>query len=308
MSVRLICPVDKVLLIRVEPDKAICTECGREYPVKNNVIQMTETIDENYEGSYKNRIKYVPKNNRPWSIWPLWLIGNGYLWEVRRQVPAGSTVVELGCAGGVGFFGKEYTMIGVDLSVSSLELATDYCERIAVDAVTCIPLQDSSVDAVISSYFWEHITEKQKISLLKECQRVLKPGGRLVFLYDIETQNPLIRFYKRKDPKLYSKLFIEGDFHFGYQTSGQNFRLFSRVGLKLQNRHGYEKTVFQSPSAYIKLAEFGGMGAPIFDILGRLGRNPWVYPYTAFLRAIDTMVCPFLPRGWGRVELVVYQK
>jgi hypothetical protein len=59
--------------------------------------------------------------NDPRHVWPLWLINSGYPWMVRHFVPPGATVVELGCAGGVRYFGQRYRMVGCDLSFSSLK-------------------------------------------------------------------------------------------------------------------------------------------------------------------------------------------
>lgn len=51
-----------------------------------------------------------------------------------------------------------------------------------------------------------------KPNILRECQRILKPGGKIVFLYDVETENPLICRYKYSNRPLYNKLFIEDAF------------------------------------------------------------------------------------------------
>jgi SAM-dependent methyltransferase len=41
------------------------------------------------------------------------------------------------------------------------------------------PLPDSSVDRILSEHFFEHMAEVDVAALLKECYRVLKPGGFL---------------------------------------------------------------------------------------------------------------------------------
>jgi predicted SAM-dependent methyltransferase len=40
-----------------------------------------------------------------------------------------------------------------------------------------LPLYDESVDFIFSSHFLEHLSYKDGINLLKDCHRVLKPGG-----------------------------------------------------------------------------------------------------------------------------------
>src|SRR5690606_23474997 len=129
-----------------------------------------------------------------------------------------------------------------------------------------------------------------------------------IFSYDLETDNPLIAHYRRKDPPLYRKLFIEGDGHVGYQTSADNAALFRAAGFGELERRGFEKTPIQSASVYEKLAEFGGPARGLFRAATWLGRRPLFYPYTALCRVIDTAVAPWLPADWARIELSVWQK
>jgi len=224
---------------------------------------------------------------------------------VRRFVPPGATVVELGCAGGVRYFGQRYRMVGCDLSLSSLKKLEFYERRVQADATVCIPLPDGSVDAVVSSFFWEHIPPEVKPHILSEMNRILRPGGKLIFLYDVETKNPLIRHYKEKDQALYERLFIAGDGHLGYQRPGENLAIFIEAGFRVVKHRGMEKTWLSSPSAYIKLAQFGTAGGRLLAWASQLGQQPFFYPYTALMRLIDTLICPWLPVDWARIDLVV---
>ncbi len=305
MPVQLICRHDKFELLEGE-SSFTCGKCKRIYEVIDGVICTLDGNDEFYEDSYKNQTQFIPRSEKFIHSWPLWLINGGYLWMVRKYVPCGAVVVELGCAGGVRYFGSRYRMIGCDLSFGSLKGIDFYDRRIQADAGDCIGLPDNSVDAVVSSYFWEHIPPNVKPKILSECQRVLKPGGKLVFLYDVETDNPIIRRYKNRDLKLYEKLFIDGDGHLGYEYPESNIAGFESGGFKVIKHQGMEKTWFQSPSAYTKLAEFNG--SRFLRFLSCMGRSPWVYVYTAFMRIVDTLVCPLLPARWARIDLVVVQK
>jgi SAM-dependent methyltransferase len=284
-----------------------CLECQKQYPVREDIACLLDTPDVFYEGQYGNQTQYVPRSNKPRHIWPLWLINSGYVWTVKKYVPAKSSVLELGCAGGVRYFGQRYHMIGCDLSWAGLRLIDFYPQRIQADAAACIPLPDSSVDAVVSSYFWEHIPPLLKPGVLQECRRVLKPGGKIIFLYDVETANPLIRYYKSRNPGLYKKLFIEGDGHIGYQWPRENRTLFVKAGLRILEQRGMEKTPLQSPSAYIKLARFPG-GGKKFERLGDIGGTSFFYVWTGLMRMVDTWLGPWLPENWARIELMVAEK
>ena len=304
MTLSLICPHDHHSL-RKTPLGLSCAECGRHYPIQNGVARILDHTDTFYEGAYENQTGFLPRSEKPWHAWPLWLINGGYLWTVRRFIPQGATVVELGCAGGVRYFGQRYQMVGCDLSFSSLKKLEFYERRVQADAAFCIPLPDKSVDAVVSSYFWEHIPPSVKPNILRECQRILRPGGKIVFLYDVETENPLIRRYKNNNRPLYNKLFIEGDGHLGYQRPQENLATFEEAGFRVIEHRGMEKTWLQSPSAYTKLAQFGTAGHRLLAWGSRLGQQPFFYPYTALMRVVDTLICPWLPVGWARIELVV---
>jgi len=307
MTLSLICPHDRQPLSET-PSGVSCTGCGRQYPIQDGVICTLDHPDDFYEGAYENKTLFLPHSERPWHVWPLWLINSGYLWTVRRFVPPGATVVELGCAGGVRYFGQRYRVVGCDLSLASLKKVEFYECRVQANAAVCIPLPDNSVDAVVSSYFWEHIPPEVKPHILSEMNRILRPGGKLIFLYDVETQCPLVRHYKEKDQALYERLFIAGDGHFGYQRPAENLATFEEAGFRVIEHKGMEKTWLQSPSAYTKLSQFGTAAGRLFAWASRLGQHPFFYPYTALMRLIDTLICPWLPANWARIDLVVCEK
>ena len=147
-----------------------------------------------------------------------------------------------------------------------------------------------------------------KSSVLKECQRILRPGGKVVFLHDVQTDSPLIKHYRNLAPELYQRLFLDGDGHVGYETPEANIKAFERDGFRVLFDHGMEKTWIQSASAYTKLAQFPGRRAPLFTQLGKL-ENGWAFlPYTLVKRMIDTLIAPLLPIKWARIQLLVAQK
>lgn len=148
----LICPQDRAPLRQLE-DAYVCLDCGQTYPIREDIACMLAAPDAFYEGHYGNQTQFLPRSEKPWHVWPLWLINSGYVWTVRKHVPAGAYVLELGCAGGVRYFGQRYRMLGCDLNGAGLRLIDFYPQRIQADAAACIPLPDCSVDAVVSSYF-----------------------------------------------------------------------------------------------------------------------------------------------------------
>ena len=89
------------------------------------------------------------------------------------QVPAGGRVLDYGCADAPyrRFFGPDTDFVAADLAGNpdaSLELNGD----------GTIPLAAGSFDAVLSTQVLEHVADPSLY--LRECFRVLRPGGRLL--------------------------------------------------------------------------------------------------------------------------------
>jgi SAM-dependent methyltransferase len=197
-------------------------------------------------------------------------------------------------------------MIGCDLSSRALASAEFYHLRVQGDAAACIPLPDGSVDAVVSSYFWEHIPPKIKPAILAECSRVLRAGGVGVFLFDVTTENPLINHFRSKDSARYQQLFVEQDGHVGYQSLAANVELISSADLCVETEEGLEKTWLQGASVYEKLAMFPG--GKILKLLSATKSGWLFYFWTSLIRLVDALLCPLLPSAWARISLVTFRK
>ncbi len=305
----LICPVTKKQLFISDDNKFYQSKDGKtRYPIKNDIVRLIDNNDDFYEGTYKNTVKYIPKDEKWFYILPLWAISNGFLWYVRKYVPKHSKVIELGCASGVKYFGKRYDMIGIDISFSSLSGIGDiYNQLIQVDVTEAIPLSDNSTDAVISSYFWEHITLEDKHRILKECYRVLRPGGKLIFLFDVKTDNPLIKLIKSKNPDFYKLAFLDHDGHLGYHTPTENKKIFIENSFNIVVSFGMEKTFLQSPSVYGKLGQLPSVSKYFFRIISNIS-NTFLKPHLFLLRLVDTIFKNVLPDRWSRIFLLVLTK
>jgi len=64
------------------------------------------------------------------------------------------------------------------------------------------PFGDSSVDGIFSSHVFEHLTHEAGLHMLRECFRVLKPGGRIRFVLPcLEDQiSRYLELKKKRDP------------------------------------------------------------------------------------------------------------
>jgi ubiquinone/menaquinone biosynthesis C-methylase UbiE len=114
--------------------------------------------------------------------------------EIPRllQITGSSNVLEIGCgAGGCALhFGATVgcSVTGIDVNAHGISAAQHSAEaqRLAErvrfvqhDASSQLPFPDDTFDAAYSNDAFCHIPNR--LGLLRECRRVLKPGGRLLF-------------------------------------------------------------------------------------------------------------------------------
>lgn len=102
----------------------------------------------------------------------------------------GETVLDLGCGAGFDAFlssmkvGKEGFVIGIDMTPNMVEKAKENAEKLGIKnaefklgEIEKLPLEDSSVDIIISNCVINLSPDKQKV--FKEAFRVLRPKGRI---------------------------------------------------------------------------------------------------------------------------------
>jgi SAM-dependent methyltransferase len=276
--------------------------------VEQGVVRFLEDTDRFYEGRYLYTVRFVPRSERSPFAWPLWLINSGYVWAARRHAPRGSRVLEMGCASGVQYFAERYRVIGLDLSVASLSRVADlYDTCIQADATLGLPLPDGSMDAILSSFVWEHIPPEQKPAALRECARVLRPGGKLVFLFDVESESPLYQHLRRKDPDLYRQVLIEKEDHMGWQSPEENRAIFEDAGFRVVEYRGKDKLLV-APAMYDKFRHWDGWTRRLSNLGYRFASGRKFHLYNGLLRVLDETLGRFLPTSWSRVIVAVCEK
>lgn len=113
------------------------------------------------------------------------LMGNAMLKTLENQAGP-KHILDLGC--GTGWFTHKLAELGPDVSVVGMDLSPGMIEHAREGAVSnidwivadaeAIPLPDDSCDVVFSNLMIQWCADPGPV--LKECLRVLKPGGRLM--------------------------------------------------------------------------------------------------------------------------------
>jgi SAM-dependent methyltransferase len=121
------------------------------------------------------------------------------LWHVlveeffQKYVEPDATLVELG-AGDCEFVNAVRCgrKIAVDLSPRTAELAVD-AEVLLRPSDDLAPIESETVDVVFASNFFEHMeTKAALLATLRECRRILRPGGKLLVV------QPNIRYVRAR--------------------------------------------------------------------------------------------------------------
>ena len=112
------------------------------------------------------------------SMWKV--LCNSYF---QKYIPESSTVLEIAC-GHCEFINNINALrkIGIDINIDSKKHANADVEIIITPSSEISALGDRSVDVIFMSNFLEHITREEIDKTLRECQRLLAAGGKLIIL------------------------------------------------------------------------------------------------------------------------------
>ena len=128
------------------------------------------------------------------------------LHKYRREVVAAAKgrVLEVGVGSGLNFpfYGKDVEVVGIDPSPRLLAMARRRAVAAGVRAeflegsATAILLSDNSVDSVVMT--WTLCSIPDPLAALREMRRVLKPGGRLLFVEHGLSPNPAVERWQHR--------------------------------------------------------------------------------------------------------------
>jgi len=141
---------------------------------------------------------------------------------------------------------------------------------------------------------------------LIEFKRVLKPNGKIVFLYDIETNNTIINLIKKDNPTRYKELFLDKDGHFGYESYIANQIRFRNHDYIVVKHFGMERTWLQSNSVYEKLRHINGWVGFIGKTFNKLTSAKYtMHIYILLVRLVDCTIGKLFPINKSRIIITV---
>jgi 2-polyprenyl-6-hydroxyphenyl methylase/3-demethylubiquinone-9 3-methyltransferase len=92
----------------------------------------------------------------------------------------GAVLVDVACGGGLlaPHLPPGYRHVGVDLVAAGLRTAREHGVAALRADATALPLRSESADVVVAGEVLEHVADP--LAVVRECLRVLRPGGTLV--------------------------------------------------------------------------------------------------------------------------------
>ncbi len=310
-NISLICPNCSQRLL--EADSAYkCFTCLRKYPVSQGVVCFLGGDDVFYEGAYDATVNITFKSQKSLKALLFFHIyREPYFNFIKKYAKTGSIILDIGCGGGTRYLTQKGQVVGLDLSFSSLKKATGFYKMAVQANALKLPFPNDTFDLITSGYLLEHFSPEEKPFFLSEINRVLKPEGRTILIFDCDNNNPLFRWFK-KDKQLYQRCIVEHDHHYGLQKPSTNLGLIENAGFSILQHRALNKTPFHYTAVYgwmepykdkSRIASF----VTSFASFVRKRKFLWV-PYHSAVNWLDGIAERLLPLDYARILLVALRK
>lgn len=178
-----------------------------------------KNIREFYEGKYTKTSRSIPyssfKTKIAFFLDPL----KSFIYKFTSD---SSVVLDVGCGGGslAWLKSKGCTLIGCDISLSSLKIASKVYDNVVLSDAGSLPFVDDAFGVVISTDLLEHLSASEKQNAILDMKRVLEKDGLTLHHIVCLSKGPLSR-KAAKYPSLFSEYFVSSIGHFGLEGTKQ---------------------------------------------------------------------------------------
>ena len=147
-----------------------------------------------------------------------------YLGIACERIPAGASVLELGCGAGVPMtaaLSDRREVVGVDISATQVALARRNVPSATFvqSDMTALSFPDARFDAVVAFYSLTHVPRDEQRELFQRIRRWLRPGGMLVVTMGVEDE-----------PGEIERGWLGVDMYFSHFTAKKNRRIVEEAG------------------------------------------------------------------------------
>ncbi|MEK8022921.1 MAG: class I SAM-dependent methyltransferase [Candidatus Hydrogenedentota bacterium] len=227
----------------MDESSAACARCHSKFARRNGLVYF-EAVDSKYEETPAAHWDHVLPR------WKLFFLDGGITYFFAAHLKPGSVVLDIGCGVGLRFVASTASRVhGVDLAPTRLKSAATLYDEVSVASLLALPYPDGFFDAIVSVDVMEHIPAQVKNAAINEMLRVLKPGGRMMHVLDLDSQKPLYRWAMRHTG-LWKKYFIDQMGHYGLETASQAIARFDSFGMKRLAAEATNRTFLQHPENY----------------------------------------------------------
>lgn len=214
-------------------DGLLCQGCNKIFPIINGIPSFVSETNQFYEGRFisTSRVFINPMLKFLYDVYTSISIDcslERFLKKVFKN-RSDMLILDLGCGGGRQYLTQFGDVVGVDISLQSLQNARAiYTLTIHSNAYN-LPFLDNSFDMVCSFGLIGHVPLENKGELLSEIYRVMKEGGFTAHNIECDSQSILFR-WARQYPDLYQKYFVEMYRHYGLELPIAAFDRFRQAG------------------------------------------------------------------------------
>jgi len=167
---------------------AACRHCGAVYLVIDGIPSITPHRSDEAVQAYFHRVAEQSEDSKlgyaPWKEpgleLQLRILSSAVTRALLRWVPAGSSLLDVGCGHG-GLLERalpNYRMVGIDFVLESLQVARRRGYAVYHGDASALPFADGQFDAVVSTEVLNQYDDAT--GLLKELARVCRPGGSVI--------------------------------------------------------------------------------------------------------------------------------